>query len=180
MAAVERVASGDVQAFEAIVRRNQGRLFAFGRRFFSNLADVEDFVQEVFLQAFRKLETYRRESRFTAWLLTIAYHLAVRQQQRIPQYTSLDAESVRDQMLTPEQIAMQREAEQTVLKEMRALPERFATCLDLFFFFGLTYKEISAAIGAPVNTVRSYIRRAKETLRRALAPQLLEDSHGMP
>lgn len=179
VAAVERVTAGDVHAFEGIVRRNQGKLFAFGRRFFSNIADVEDFVQEVFLQAFRKLETYRRESRFSAWLLTIAYHLAVRQQQRIPRYTSLDAETVRDPTLTPEQIAMEQEAKQTVLTEMRALPERFATCLDLFFFFGLTYKEISAAIGAPVNTVRSHIRRAKEALRGALAPQLLEDSHEM-
>ena len=177
--AVQKVNAGDIDAFEGIVRRNQGRLFAFGRRFFSNVADIEDFVQEVFLQAFRKLDTFRRESRFSSWLMTIAYHLAVRQRQRTPQYTSLDPHILRDPAETPEEIAVRRDARRTVISEMRALPERFATCLDLFFFFGLTYEEISTTTGTPVNTVRSHIRRAKEALRGALAKQLTEDGHGV-
>ena len=176
---MERVRAGDVEAFEVIVRQNQGRLFAFGRRFFRNLADIEDFVQEVFLQAFRKLGTYRGESRFSSWLMTIAYHLAVRQRQRMPDYTSLDARDVRDPADTPEQIAIRHDAVNTIMAEMRELPERFATCLDLFFFFGLTYEEISATTGHPLNTVRSHIRRAKESLRDALGNQLMEDAHGV-
>jgi RNA polymerase sigma-70 factor (ECF subfamily) len=179
MIAVKQVAAGDLDAFEGIVRRNQGALVSFGRRFFRNLADLEDFVQEVFLQAFRKLGTFRGESRFSSWLMTIAYHIAVRQRQRVPDYTSLADIEVRDQSESPEDAVLKREAMQTIVAEMRALPKRFATCIDLFFFFGMTYEEISTTTGHPINTVRSHIRRAKESLRRSLSLKLLEDTHGV-
>ena len=59
------------------------------------------------------------------------------------------------------------------------LPERFATCLDLFFFFGQSYAEISETTGHPINTVRSHIRRAKEMLRATLSPDLVEECYGL-
>ena len=178
--AAERVVAGDVEAFAGIVRRNQNKLIAFGRRFFRDVADVEDFVQEVFLQAFRKLGTYRGEARFTSWLLTIAYNLAVRQKRRIPDYKSIELEKLTDERHNPEQLTMRREAGRVIADAMRSLPQRFATCLDLFFFFGQTYDEISTTTGHPVNTVRSHIRRAKELLRGSLADDLMEGSYGMP
>ncbi len=178
-AAAERVMAGDVEAFAGIVQRNQHRLVAFGRRFFRNMADIEDFVQEVFLQAFRKLNTYRGESRFSSWLLSIAYHLAVRQMRRTPDYISLEIEEVTDTRHNPEQITLRRDAGRIVVEAMRSLPDKFATCLDLFFFFGQTYAEISATTGHPVNTVRSHIRRAKEMLRLSLSDDLSEECYGL-
>ena len=178
-AAAERVMAGDVEAFAGIVRRNQHRLIAFGRRFFRNMADIEDIVQEVFLQAFRKLNTYRGESRFSSWLLSIAYHLAVRQMRRTPDYSSREIDEVTDTRHNPEQITLQRDARRIVVEAMRSLPDKFATCLDLFFFFGQTYAEISATTGHPVNTVRSHIRRAKEMLRLSLSNDLSEECYGL-
>ena len=177
--AAERVMAGDVEAFAGIVRRNQHRLLAFGRRFFRNLADIEDFVQEVFLQAFRRLSTYRGEARFSSWLLSIAYHLAVRQMGRTPDYCSFEVDEIVDPRDNPEQVTLRREAGRIVVEAMRSLPDRFATCLDLFFFFGQTYAEISLTTGHPVNTVRSHIRRAKEMLRLSLADDFPEECYGM-
>lgn len=177
--AAERVMAGDVEAFAGIVQRNQHRLVAFGRRFFRNMADIEDFVQEVFLQAFRKLNTYRGESRFSSWLLSIAYHLAVRQMRRTPDYSSLEIDEVTDTRHNPEQITLRCETGRIIVEAMRSLPDRFATCLDLFFFFGQTYAEISTTTGHPVNTVRSHIRRAKEMLRLSLPDNLSEECYGM-
>ena len=177
--AAERVMSGDVEAFAGIVRRNQHRLVAFGRRFFRNLADIEDFVQEVFLQAFRRLDTYRGESRFSSWLLSIAYHLAIRQMHRAPDYSSLEVDDITDSRHNPEQITLRRESGRIIVEAMRSLPDKFATCLDLFFFFGQTYAEISDTTGHPVNTVRSHIRRAKEMLRLSLTDDLSEGCYGL-
>ena len=178
--AVGRVMAGDVEAFAGIVRRTQHRLIAFGRRFFPNMADVEDFVQEVFLQAFRRLNTYRGESRFSSWLLAIAFNLAVRQKRRTPDYGSIEVEVLTDQRHNPEQITLRQEAGRAIVEAMRSLPRRFATCLDLFFFFGQTYDEISATTGHPVNTVRSHIHRAKELLRNSLDDDMTEGSYGLP
>jgi len=176
--AAEEVLNGDIDAFAGIVRRNQRRLLAFGRRFFRNLPDVEDFVQDVFLQAFRKLGTYRAESRFSSWLLSIAYHLAVREKSRRVDYTQLEVEELADTRENPERAVMRKETGRTIIEAMRLLPDKFATCLDLYFFFGQTYAEISETTGQPLNTVRSHIRRAKEMLRRSLAADT-EDLYGL-
>jgi RNA polymerase sigma-70 factor (ECF subfamily) len=178
-ATVGRVMSGDTEAFALIVQRNQRRLYAFGRRFFADLHDIEDFVQDVFLQAFRKLDTFRAESKFSSWLLTIAYHIAVREKKRQPRFDAIEADISDRRRGDPETIALRRETGMLIIKAMRELPGRFATCLDLHFFFGQTYEEISTTTGHPVNTVRSHVRRAKALLRPVLMDQLSEGSHGM-
>jgi len=178
VAAVNRVIGGETEAFGDIVKRNYRRLFAFGRRFFGNVLDIEDFVQDVFLQAYRKLYTYRQEARFTSWLLSIAYHIAVNQLRREHRDEAIE-EDLSDARGNPEMIALRRETGRLVVEAMRRLPERFATCLDLHFFFGQTYEEISVMTGHPINTVRSHIRRAKALLRPALAGELSEECYGL-
>lgn len=179
MADVNRVLAGDTEAFAGIVRRHQRVLLAFGRRYFPNRADVEDFVQEVFLQAYRRLTTFRGDGGIRSWLFGIAYNHAVRVKRRRVDYALVDEATVADATETPERQVLRREACRAVVGAMRRLPERFSTCLDLYFFFGMTYDEISRATGHPVNTVRSHIRRAKQRLRHALSADLLEGCHDM-
>jgi RNA polymerase sigma-70 factor, ECF subfamily len=171
---VKRVLAGDTEAFGRIVRRHQRVLFAFGRRFFLNRADVEDFVQEVFLQAYRRIATFRGDGLLRSWLLGIAYHHAVRTNGPRPDLASVDEQTIRDSNESPERQLLRREACRSIGRAIRELPERFATCLDLYFSFGMTYEEISATTGHPVNTVRSHIRRAKEQLRATLSDDMLE------
>ena len=171
---VKRVLSGETEAFARIVRRHQRVLFAFGRRFFPNRADVEDFVQDVFLQAYRRIATFRGDGLLRSWLLGIAYHHAVRTNGLRPELTSLDEQTMQDSTESPERQLLRREACRSIAQAIRRLPERFATCLDLYFFFGMTYEEISRTTGHPVNTVRSHIRRAKERLREMLSDDMLE------
>ncbi len=179
VADVKRVLAGDTAAFAGIVRRHQGVLLAFGRRFFPNGADVEDFVQEVFLQAYRRLATFRGEGRLRSWLLGIAYNHAVRIRRSRVEYALPDETAVEDHTADPERTVLRREACRTVVRAMRRLPQRLAACLDLYFFFGMTYDEISRATGHPVNTVRSHIRRAKQRLRDALSDDLLEGCYDL-
>jgi len=75
--------------------------------------------------------------------------------------------------------AIIRETTRAIVDAMRALPERFAVCIDLFFFFDQTYQEISETTGHPINTVRSHIRRAKEMLRAVLEPDFPEECYGL-
>ena len=179
-AAIREVLSGEPDAFARIVRRYQRRLLAFGRRFFKNPVDREDFVQDVFLQAFRRLSTFRGEGRFSSWLLALAYHEAVRQRGRSPEYAAVETTVLEDPGDTPEEAVMKEEAKRIVVGAMRELPARYAACIDLFFFFGQTYEEISRATGYPLNTVRSHIRRAKALLFTALSARLPEVCHEVP
>ena len=67
-----RVVAGDLDAFEGIVRRWQHRLVNLGWRFCRDRTMAEDMAQEVFLKAFRSLASFRRESAFSTWLISIA------------------------------------------------------------------------------------------------------------
>jgi RNA polymerase sigma-70 factor (ECF subfamily) len=176
-AAVDMVRNGDIEAFGEIVERHQGRLLAFARRYFPNQQDAEDFAQDVFLQAFRRIATYRGESRFLSWLLSIAYRHAVRTRDRQADYGLLDAEAVPGRAPDPAESLVVAEARREILQSLRELPVRFATCIDLYFFFGMDYESISETSGIPLNTVRSHIRRAKRRLRTTLAGCREEVSH---
>src|SRR6185369_556110 len=64
----QRAAEGDVEAFEKIYRRHHKRVYSLCVRMVKSPSDAEDLTQEVFLQLFRKLHTFRGESSFTTWL----------------------------------------------------------------------------------------------------------------
>src|SRR5262245_13570593 len=69
---ITRVIAGDINAFEGIVRRWQHRLVSLAWRFCRDRAMAEDMAQEVFVKAFRSLQSFRGESAFSTWLVSIA------------------------------------------------------------------------------------------------------------
>lgn len=174
---VRRVVSGDVEAFAGIVNRHQQRLLAFGRRYFRNIDDAEDFVQEVFLRAFRRLDSFRGEGRFFSWLMSVAYNLAVRTADRRPSFDELDELVLQSPLESPGESLLRAEARSAVVDAIGQLPARYRSCVDMYFFFDLTYQEISDSTGYPLNTVRSHIRRAKLLLKASLADHALEAHH---
>ena len=70
---IERVLAGDADSFRELVERHQRRVYGFVRNLVRHALDAEDIVQEVFVAAFRKLNSFDAErSQFSTWLLTIA------------------------------------------------------------------------------------------------------------
>jgi RNA polymerase sigma-70 factor (ECF subfamily) len=169
---VDQVLAGDTEAFATLVERYQRPVLALGIRFFRGREDAEDFVQEVFLQAFRKLHTFRRTGRFYSWLMRIAYNHGYRLVRRRPSYDSLGERELPDQDHTPHEAAERHDVRRAVLEAIRRLPARFADCIGLYFFFELSYQEVSDMTGYPLNTVRSHIRRAKLMLADRLRDEI--------
>ena len=69
---------------------------------------------------------------------------------------------------TPEDAAVKKATISAIREAVRNLPEAYRICIDFFFFYGMSYKEISETAGIPLNTIRSHIFRAKKILRRYL------------
>lgn len=69
---IAAICSGDTSRFEELVRRHQARLFSTARRYSRREDEVEDIVQEVFLKAFAKLDSWRGEAPFEHWLMRLA------------------------------------------------------------------------------------------------------------
>src|SRR5713226_7880953 len=87
---VERVLAGDRRAFEPLVRKHERRVFRVTLAVLGNIEDAEEAMQDTFVKAFRHLDQFRREARFTTWLTRIAINEALQKRQGRKESDSLD------------------------------------------------------------------------------------------
>lgn len=182
---VERVQSGDKQAFDLLVVKYQRKLARLVSQFIRDSAAVEDVTQEAFIKAYKALPTFRGESAFYTWLYRIGINTAknflVSQGRRAPTtvdgFDNEDAENFEDggklrEINTPESELMSKQIAQTVNHTLDALPEELRTAIVLREIDGLSYEEIANAMNCPIGTVRSRIFRAREAISEELRPLL--------
>jgi len=168
---VEQIVSGQKDLFRLLVRRYERPVYGMGMGFFRNAEDARDFAQDVFLKVYRNLSGFEGRSQFSTWLYKIAYNTALNGVNRRKEYRSLaegadEIEASGDD--TPEQILIRKATKEAVLASLRELPERYRVCVDMFFFYELSYQEIEVITGFPVNTIKSHVFRAKKLLRDKL------------
>ena len=157
------------EAFASIMTLYHKRIYSLGMSFLHNEADVEDFVQEVFIKVYTNLSSFRGESKFSTWLTRIAYTTAVNTKSRTKIYESLSDDSlIVAQNSTPEEELMQRATKEAIKEAVRDLPDKYKFCVDLYFFYDMSYEEIGVITGLPVNTLKSHIFRAKKILKDKL------------
>ncbi len=145
--------------------------------FFRNSTDADDFVQDVFFKTYTNLKTFRGEAKFSTWLMRVAYNLAVNSVKRRREYMSLSEETeIPDTDEGPEQKQLRRVLNEAVRAALSELPERYGVCIDMYFFYDLSYAEISSIMDIPVNTVKSHVFRAKKMLREKLSDTAQEVS----
>jgi len=165
---VAQILSGQKELFRLLVKRHERAVYGMGMSFFRNVEDASDFVQEVFLKAFRNLLRFEGRSRFSTWLYKIAYNTAVNSIKRKKDYHSLAEDDVIPDYDSPERRLLRDIARDAVLDAIKELPDRFRVCIDLFFFYDRSYQEIEAITEYPVNTIKSHVFRAKKLLREKL------------
>ncbi len=181
---VEAFRQGRPGAFDAIVRAHQDRIYSFCLRMLSDREEAQDAAQEVFLSAWRNLSGFRGESALSTWLVRIATNRCLN---RIRQRNARTEREVRpgsaageeeDLPFQPEGKEEDRPERVVQNAELRTILERALGRLDpetrslvlLSDVEGLSYEELSEAVGIPLGTVKSRLHRARMTLRRILAP----------
>jgi RNA polymerase sigma-70 factor (ECF subfamily) len=179
-----RVAEDDERAFSELVRRFQSRVINLISRVLNDREASDDLAQEVFVRVFVHRRNYRRGSRFSTWLFTIAANLAkneIRRRVRRRNWFSLDAltEVLKDsaiQLADPtegKERRMEREQlQEAMARAIATVPEKYRLSLVLRDVEGLPYEEIAQVLGIPGGTVRSRINRARSMLKRKLQPLL--------
>lgn len=168
-ALVKSTLAGDSTSFAKLVGLYTRRIAAFGMRFFRNAADTDDFVQDVFIKAYRSLSTFRGEAAFSTWLMRIAYNLAVNAVTRAKELLPLvDEQILSAPGYTPEEQEIRRLTARAITEAVRELPEKYGICMELYFYCDCAYEEIAVITGYPVNTIKSHIFRAKKLLRDKL------------
>ena len=171
---------GDLEPFNLLVDRYQGRLFRVAYRMLGDEEAAADATQTAWLAAFRKLNAYRG-GRFGAWLLRIlinACYDQLRQRHRrneaslyplTEQGEELDnAPWLRDPAAGVEEQVAARQMEQAVQHALQGLPEVYRTMVVMVDIEGFAYEEAAAVLRVPLGTVRSRVARGRMALRRQL------------
>jgi RNA polymerase sigma-70 factor, ECF subfamily len=173
---IEQVLEGDIDAFRVLVDRHKAKVFFLGLKFFHNNEDAEDFAQDVFLRAYKKLYMYRREVPFGAWLYRLSFNCAINKykfdKNRLTDIEEPDLAFVTtyEQYSDPEKRAFYRDLKEKVNRILATLPEAYVIVIRMHFFDRLSYREISEITDIPVNTIKSHILRAKLIIKKALEP----------
>jgi RNA polymerase sigma-70 factor, ECF subfamily len=172
LALVERCRRGDLGAFEELYGLHAGRLYSVAFRMVGNVADAEDLLQEIFLSAHRKLETFRGESALGTWLYRLAVNLCLdylrsRTGRAIQMTDALDDESGLFDA------SSQGLAERTVTRmdlerALTQLPEGCRTAFILHDVEGLEHREIAEVMGIAEGTSKSQVHKARLRLRGLL------------
>ena len=179
---VQRAQRGDLQAFDLLVLKYQGRIAALISRYVSDAGEVEDVTQEAFIKAYRALGKFRGDSAFYTWLYRIAAnaaknHLVARGRRpgadaTIEDAAGYDEGGLLSESASPEALAMGEELAEVVESALNELPDELKAALILREFDGLSYDDIADVLGCPVGTVRSRIFRAREAIDQRVKDQI--------
>ena len=170
---MNRVRAGDMRALEELYDRHSGLLFSAAVRILGRAADAEEVLQEAWLQAWNRAETYdAARGAVVAWLLTLVRSRAIDRlrsrasRQRVEQVIADDP----PMQAAPEPPATvaQRQLQTRVTAALSELGAQQRQVLELAYFGGLSQSEIASQLGAPLGTVKSWTRQGLLRLRELL------------
>ena len=172
LALVDRCRQGDLAAFETLYRTHSGRLYSVARRMLGNPADAEDMLQEIFLAAYRKLDSFRGESALGTWLYRLATNLCLDYLRSRAAKSGQLTDALDDEPLLAD-AGSRRLADQTVTKmdlerALAQLPEGCRSAFVLHDVEGLEHKEVADILGIAEGTSKSQVHKARLRLRGML------------
>ena len=172
-----RARRGELDAFGELVRQYEKRVYAVALRSSGSPEDAADITQEVFLRAWRSIESFRGDSGFSTWLFRITMNLCVdhaRHKNAQPQTQPLvvgeeDAERpIPDTAPTPEEHLENSELGRELAAALDEVSEEHRRIVLLRDVSGLSYTEIAEVLEISEGTVKSRLSRARIALRTIL------------
>lgn len=164
---VERAKLGDKNSFSTLVLRHQRGLLRLGLRFVKDLDSAEDIVQEAFIKAYEKLNTFEGRSSFKSWLYQIALNTA-RNRLRESRRPTVDVDDAHLAVGAVVETNLVHTAVAELLnKEVEKLPFRQRTALVLRVYEDLSFHEIAEIMECPYDTAKANYRHALLKLKEA-------------
>ena len=187
---VQRLVARDERAFNELVRAYERRVFALVLRMIGNHAEAEDLAQEVFVQVFKAIGSFRGDSKLSTWVYRIAVNLCKNRSKYLRvrhagEEEELEAVAERvplgdarhanvGQVARPDEAVAGKQVEQIVQRAILAIEPDFRECLVLRDVEELSYEEIGEITGLAPGTVKSRIHRARAMLREIVERELGE------
>lgn len=157
---LEAMAAGDRAAASDLYRLTSGRIYGICQRILRDAALAEDAAHQAFLKVWKNAHRFdAKKGKASTWLTIVARHAALdarpRETRELPD--DLEAPRIDETYVHPR-----------LRQALEALPELHRKAVLLMYVYGLTHSELAEAMGAPLGTVKSWVRRGTVALRETL------------
>ena len=170
---IARILAGDLRGLETLMRLHNRILYRTARAILRDDAEAEDAVQEAYLQAYRKLATFRGESKLSTWLVRITANEALMRRRRnaraVLAATDAESDDQTSDKAGPEVAAQRGQMGRLLETRIDALPDAYRAVFVLRALEEFSVDETAAALGIPASTVRTRYFRARGLLRERMA-----------
>ena len=172
---IRRVLDGDSNAFEKLLLDNQTNVYKLSLKMLGNPEDAMDASQEAFLRAFRSLDSFQGDSRFSVWLYRLTSNVCIdilrkkrrRTEVSLTVVNDEDEESeleIPDERFSPDAVLDKAERVRAVREGLQKLPEEYRRILTLREISGMSYEELADTLELELGTVKSKLFRARKKL----------------
>ena len=181
---IAAILGGEIQLYHELIRPYERSVYLMALSYMKNEADAEDVSQEALIRAFRKLESFRGESKFSTWLISITINEArtrLRRQAlvRMEPLDQLPDEDkgispalLRDWREIPSEAVERDEVRVLIQRAVEQLPEIYRQVFLLRDVEELTINETAEALNISIPSIKVRLHRARMMLQKQLAPQL--------
>jgi len=174
---VKQVLDGDTSAFGTIIKKTEGLVAQIVFKMINNSEDRKDIAQDIYLKTFKKLSGFKFQSKLSTWIGQIAYNTCLNYLEKkkliiLPKTESegeaLSSETTNTSNNETENLIFQKDLSEILISEIDILPPLYKTLITLYHNEELSYEEIAQITELPEGTVKSYLFRARKSLRESL------------
>ena len=182
---VAQILEGQTALFEVLMRRHNQRVYRAVRAVMNEEADVEDVMQQAYINAFTHLDQFEERAQFSTWLIRIALNEAFARRRKIKGPGSVvrirlelddDRRGYMDTLISPdadpERQAYAEELRRVLEAAVEALPDNYRTVFMLRDIEGLSTSETGEGLGLGEEAVKTRLHRARAMIRRAVTERI--------
>jgi RNA polymerase sigma-70 factor, ECF subfamily len=180
---LEKIKTGDYQAFESLVTRYESKVYRLAIRMLRNPQDAEDALQETFLQVHRGLPGFEGRSAFSTWLFRLATNVCLMKirhrgtepskllplEDYLPRQENGEVPQMVDWTIRPEEALLSKESREKMMEALEKIPPEYRAVFILRDMEGFSNGETGESLGISVAAVKSRLHRARLALRGLLS-----------
>jgi len=180
---IATILAGEIQLYHELIRPCERSVYLMALSYMKNEADAEDVAQEAIVRGFRKLSSFRAESKFSTWLISITINEARNRLRRqalvrmesldqLDEYKGISPALLRDWREIPSEAIERDEVRNSIQQAVAQLPDVYRQVFLLRDVEELTTSETAEALNISIPSVKVRLHRARMMLQKQLAPQL--------
>ena len=177
---IRLILEGKTNVFAILVERYQDMVYTVAHRMVRNKEEAEEIAQDTFIKAFKVLDTYRGDSKFSTWLYTIVYRKSldgIKKKKRTRVFELIEEISESDIELVHDALSyiQDKERKQIISYSIKKLAEDEAVIVTLYYFEEKSIKEIKEIINLTENNIKIKLYRSRKKLYSILKHHILPE-----